>query len=922
MAIKHGTTVLTLRWAKNTFHLAVVAACGITASAVMFCVVKHLERSRAEAHFQQVAEQRLSMVGSNVSGALDTMSLLASYFEATGSAGVDRRAFSTFVAPALAKHHYIQALEWIPRVEGPARSQYERLARDDGLHRFSFTEAQGAGAPVVAGTRDEYFPVFYVEPFAGNERALGYNLACNPVRLAALQEARDSGRVVATARVTLVQEKGNQYGFLVFAPVYKRPHPGSLLGRRKALRGFALGVFRIGDFVSISDKNPGAPPRVVVHVFDLAAPESQRQLYPRTPETTAQSLTQGLHEQEEFEVGGRTWLLVATPGPGLHGLPSLAGVVLLFGLLATGIYVLYLQQRIRQSAQIAKSARKLEIAQQRLTEAHRTAQLGSIEQVLGTPLWRIGEEARAMLGLAPTETKGELKVILRNVHSDDLPHLMAVLSTSERDAVANTVDIEFRAEQRVIHALGKAVVSAGTGGLRMLVTLQDITARVQAQEALRRSQERFQLAVRATKDLIWDWDCVTGTVWRNESFWEHCGYGTGNPEPDESAWLELLHPEDRERVWNHFQAVLAQHAESFAAEYRLRRADGSYAILFDRAYIVYGQAGQWARAIGAITDVSERRQLEDQLRQAQKLEAIGQLAAGMAHEINTPIQYVSDNTKFLKDSWPTIQQLLSLAQREHQEATTGRVSPETLASLDHYLKQADLPYLLEEIPRAVEQSLEGAQRVAKIVRAMKDFSHPGSEDKAALDLNRAIETTITVARNEWKYVAELETDLDPNLPPVLGVAGRLNQVILNLLINAAHAIQQVVGDGSRDKGRILVTTRHDQDWVELSVRDTGTGIPEEIRGRIFEPFFTTKPVGQGTGQGLALAHSVIVQEHGGRIWFDSEVGKGTTFFVRLPLAAVEETEREKASPVTRVTDPCEHSVVAAEIVNNGTQLCH
>jgi len=383
----------------------------------------------------------------------------------------------------------------------------------------------------------------------------------------------------------------------------------------------------------------------------------------------------------------------------------------------------------------------------------------------------------------------------------------------------------------------------------------------------------------------------------------------------------LLHPDDGERVWNQFQTTLAQRADSFAVEYRFRRSDGSYAVLLDRAYIIYDSLGQPARAIGAITDVSERRQLEDQLRQAQKLEAIGQLAAGMAHEINTPIQYVSDNTRFLKESCPTIQQLISLAQREHQEATTGRVSPETLASLDCYLKNTDLPYLLQEIPRAVEQSLEGVQRVSRIVRAMKDFSHPGSEDKVAFDINRAVETTITVARNEWKYVAELETDLDPNLPPVLGVTGRLNQVILNLLINAAHAIQQVVGDGSRNKGKILLTTRHDQDWVELSVRDTGAGIPEGIRGRIFEPFFTTKPVGQGTGQGLALAHSVIVQEHGGRIWLDSEVGQGTTFFVRLPRAAAEGTDPGRALPVTAVTTPCEPSAVTADVVSNGTQPC-
>lgn len=347
-------------WARSKFHLAVVAAGGITASVVMFCVVKHLERSRAEAHFQQVAEQRLNVVRTNVAGALDTVSLLASYFQAAGSAGVDRRAFSTFVAPALEKQKYVQALEWIPRVPAAARPEYERLARRDGLQNFTITETSGAGAPLAAGPQDEYFPVFYAEPLAGNERALGYNLSCSPARLAALQEARDTGQLAATGHVTLVQEKGNQYGFLVFAPVYDQPHPDGFVGRRKALKGFALGVFRIGDFISPSGKDRDASPRVVVHVFDLAAPESQRQLHPRTPEITTEILGRGLHAEEKFEVGGRTWLLVATPGPGFRGLPSSAEVVLVFGLLATGLYVLYLRQRIRQSAAVAKSARQLE----------------------------------------------------------------------------------------------------------------------------------------------------------------------------------------------------------------------------------------------------------------------------------------------------------------------------------------------------------------------------------------------------------------------------------------------------------------------------------------------------------------------------------------------------------------------------------
>ena len=284
------------------------------------------------------------------------------------------------------------------------------------------------------------------------------------------------------------------------------------------------------------------------------------------------------------------------------------------------------------------------------------------------------------------------------------------------------------------------------------------------------------------------------------------------------------------------------------------------------------------------TDITERRHLEEQLRQAQKLEAIGQLAAGIAREINTPTQYVGDNTIFIKESWPAVSDLAHVAQRIDQEAGTGSISPDSTARLRSCIEKADLEYLLKEIPKAIDQSLEGVQRVAKIVRAMKEFSHPGSEDKSALDINRAIETTITVARNEWKYVSEVETRFDPELPFVPCHAGEFNQVILNLLINAAHAIRQVVGDGSGPKGKIVITTRQDQNWVEISIHDTGAGIPEEIQSRIFEPFFTTKPVGQGTGQGLALAHTIIVRKHGGRIWFETVLGKGTTFFIRMPIS--------------------------------------
>jgi PAS domain S-box-containing protein len=293
-------------------------------------------------------------------------------------------------------------------------------------------------------------------------------------------------------------------------------------------------------------------------------------------------------------------------------------------------------------------------------------------------------------------------------------------------------------------------------------------------------------------------------------------------------------------------------------------------------------SGEHAGLLITGADVTERIRLEEQLRQAQKLEAIGQLAAGIAHEINTPTQYVSDNATFLKQSWPSLGELLRLAQALCAECSAECRAQGTLRRVKQCLENADIDYLLQEIPRAIDQSLHGLQHVAKIVRCMKEFSHPDSSGKAAVDINRAIETTITIARNEWKYVADLETQLNPSLPPVSCFLGEFNQAILNLIVNAADAIREKVAEGQ--KGKITIATCRKGDGVEISVQDTGGGIPEAVRSRIFDPFFTTKEIGKGSGQGLAIAYAVIVKKHAGKIWFESELGRGTTFFVQLPLS--------------------------------------
>jgi PAS domain S-box-containing protein len=294
-------------------------------------------------------------------------------------------------------------------------------------------------------------------------------------------------------------------------------------------------------------------------------------------------------------------------------------------------------------------------------------------------------------------------------------------------------------------------------------------------------------------------------------------------------------------------------------------------------------SGEEVVYIEAFLDLTERKQLEAQLQQSHKLEAVGQLAAGIAHEINTPTQFVGDNTRFVQQSFQTIQQTCALYAEMLQAAKINSVTPELVARIEQSAVTNDLDYLFKEIPAAISQTLEGVERITKIVRAMKEFSHPGSKEKASADLNQAIESTVTVASSEWKYVADLKLELDAQLPPVTCFLGEFNQAMLNLIVNAAHAISDVVKQKPGTKGEITIRSHRDGDLVEVRVSDTGGGIPEQIRSRIFEPFFTTKAVGQGTGQGLSVVYGTIVKRHGGTVTFETEVGRGTTFIIRLPL---------------------------------------
>ncbi len=261
-------------------------------------------------------------------------------------------------------------------------------------------------------------------------------------------------------------------------------------------------------------------------------------------------------------------------------------------------------------------------------------------------------------------------------------------------------------------------------------------------------------------------------------------------------------------------------------------------------------------------EMQQRMELETQLVHAQKMEAVGQLASGIAHEINSPSQFANDNILFLKD------------------AVEGFIAE--IDKTDKAPDEKEILFLKENAPQAVEQASEGIGRITTIVKSMKNFAYrDATSEKKPNDLNQAIRSTSVVATNEWKYHADLQLDFDESLPMVPCNIGEINQVVLNLIVNGAHAIRDRYNESQ--KGVLVVATKHypEQNCVVISISDDGGGIPEKVQNRIFEPFFTTKEVGVGTGQGLAIAHNVIVKSHGGQIWFESKQGEGTTFFIKL-----------------------------------------
>lgn len=469
----------------------------------------------------------------------------------------------------------------------------------------------------------------------------------------------------------------------------------------------------------------------------------------------------------------------------------------------------------------------------------------------------------------------------------ELAHATQRMQTS-LGALQSDLANDFQQELHLIDRLSAIQRDAGTALLVVLVAALLFSARAminsaaqkRGDEVLRQAHKESEALLNSVPSLLVALD-PEGRICRwNKAATTLLGWeeGTVAGQTLGTCGIKWLTPDIDARIAAHLQDPAADPLHPIKLE-----RDQSTRFLGLNAVRIPSPDGTISSLVAG-ADITEKTALEEQLHQAHKLEAIGQLAAGIAHEINTPTQFVLNNTAFLKEAWDSLVALLHACRDVQKELmANGTVPMELRPRLAELSKKSDLDYLLSETPVAIDQSLEGLQRVARIVKAMKEFSHPECTEKVLTDINKAIETTITVARNEWKYVAEVLTDFDHALPLVPCFQGEFNQAILNLLVNAVHAIADVVEKRQGEKGTITIATRQKDHFVEISIVDTGTGIPEAVRHRIFEPFFTTKPVGRGTGQGLTLAYSTIVKKHQGRMWFVTEMGHGTTFFIQLPV---------------------------------------
>ncbi len=906
-----------------------VITAGLALSIAAFALVRHWEHEKLRKEFAEDAENLYSVLGRVLDSDLEVLSSIQAFF--VHAKVITRTEFRDFTKPLLLKHTDIQSLEWIPKVPYGKRKELENAARTDGLKDFYFVEQKADGSLAQESVKYEYYPVYYVEPAEEVGNTLGFDLASNPLRKEDLDNARDSGQLVSTAKIKL-QNKDGRYGFMVIAPVYgAKSLTNSITDRRVGIMGFALGIFRIADMVekSLTYLSPQA---IDVYLYDGSGPQRDSFLYHYSSSgpTAGTSFTGDdsrrpggdLIQSKTIAVAGRQWNVLLVPGREYIANETtwVPWGVLSTGLILTGLLAGFLVIEGRRAKKHKLSNKRLGLTNERLLQEIDVRKQTEEELRLSEERFRSFFE-KSPVGMVTVSP--DFKILRPNLaFCEMLNYTEEELSGMSIESITYPADVEqsrksfvqsldgypplsnyekryVRKDNAVVWVNLSATSVFGKEGkvLYNIAIAANITERKQAEETIARSKAElakqheelrrvFSLVEVAKREWEKTMDCLDDMVILT----------------DRQCTVKRCNRSFKDFLQIGYEQVLGRNCVDLFAGSGINIADAQ-----SRETEIFSQAtGRWFRiksypvhgidghnlygsviTLHDITTIkvmtqkleqtnreieqaySELKLSQAKILQQEKMASIGQLAAGVAHEINNPIGFVSSNLGSLDKYLEKILEYVRFVAESAQQITDPAVGEQISLAR----KRLRMDFVLDDAHKLVAESLDGTERVKTIVQNLKSFSRTDQADIQSADVNECIDTTLNIVWNELKYKTTVKKEYG-TLPLTRCYPQQLNQVFMNLLVNAAQAIENY--------GEIRIRTWSTDGSIFASVTDTGCGIPPENIQKIFEPFFTTKEVGKGTGLGLSIVYD-IVKKHNGEITVQSEIGKGTTFEVSIPV---------------------------------------
>ncbi|BBD09113.1 CHASE domain-containing protein [Desulfovibrio ferrophilus] len=884
---KENTTTRSLTEMIRRFGpVILVAVVGSLLALASYIAIKSREDLALKREFHNAAQLRYLNVENFFNEYLVLLELVRGTFQATDF--ISRNEFKLSTDPALKQIKGIQAISWNPRVSSAERSIYRSAARADGFKKFEITDLDADGRLIPAKLRDEYYPAYYINPLEGNLNALGFNIASSPSRATALQQARDSGTIQVTERLTLVQEKESQFGVLAILPVYHRNHPQEKLEDRRAnLKGFVILVLRGGDFIEealsgLEDQG------VALYLHDMSAPEDKQFLHAaQTDGTPYPKILEGIHDEKDISIGGRIWRMTCVPKqqffdrfesryPVIIGAAGLALTVVLCAYLAT---ITGQTQRIRRL--VDQRTDELRNSEERLELALQGADLGLWDWDMLTGDVTINDRWAEMLGYQVSEIEPKFESWANLVHPEDMPWVSDVLQ-NHLAGITPLYSAEIRMQAKSgqwkwILTQGRVVERASDGTpLRAAGTHMDITDQRQARNQLENLKERLELALVGSASGLWDWNIASGEVYYSDQWAIIHGYDTAELPPSMETLEMTLHPDDLPMV---MRRLKASHQPDFIGiyqvEYRAHQRSGNLIWVMARGRVVdYDSDGKPLRMIGIIQDVTARKTLEQQLVEAkeeadQANRAKSDFLANMSHEIRTPMNAVIGLTDLALKTELSPKQQDYLSKIKHSSNSLLRVINDVL----DFSKIEAGKLQLEQTTFALQE----------ILTRLHDVFAFQATDKG---LDFSIHTA-------------------PDVPSHLqGDSLRLEQILMNLMGNAFKFTSQ----GTID---VIVTLAPDPATpeaisVQFSVRDTGIGITEQDQSKLFDSFTqadssTTRRYG-GSGLGLAICKR-LVDMMNGQITVQSTPGQGSTFTFTVEFAPGTEKALEEATSQSRRLPP-------------------